>query len=135
MVEPVVVESVVVEPVTDQREWVLCFDTGRRVAFGGFPVVLIGRDPTWGDGDDAAGLITIDDPERSVSKTHLAIGVGPDGPWVCDRNSTNGSTLVQTDGSETPIPTDGRLPLTSGTYVRFGARAVQVVAMAMEYQS
>lgn len=119
----------------DGADWVLQFDDGRCVAFAGFRVVLIGRDPTWGPGDEEAGLIAVDDPSRSVSKTHLAIGLDPDGPWVVDRSSTNGTSVYALDGSEQEVaPGEPRRVQRNGV-IRFGTRHVRLAAVQLEEAS
>lgn len=116
-------------------EWVLQFDDGRCVAFGGFPVVLVGRDPTWAAGDDDAGLIAVDDPTLSVSKTHLAIGIDASGGWVVDRNSTNGTSVFDIDGTELTVPPDQPRRVQRNGVIRFGARYVKLAALRLEEAS
>ncbi|MEM9516227.1 MAG: FHA domain-containing protein [Actinomycetota bacterium] len=71
--------------------------------------LVIGRDPSTVDGERG---LAIDDPQRSLSKTHAVIGVDADGPYACDLHSTNGS-LIQLAGR-------APMPLTSGDKTRIG---------------
>jgi hypothetical protein len=105
-------------------DYVLEFDTGARVVVR--HLVLVGRDPAAGPGDDGATLVPIDDPERSVSKTHLAISTAPDGVWVVDRHSTNGVDIV-TDGAVRRIAPGARVLAPRGATLRFGERQLDVI--------
>ena len=51
-------------------------------------------------------MVAIDDPDRSISKVHLAFGPEPGGRrlWVMDRGSTNGTVLVGPDGASVALP-------------------------------
>ena len=65
----------------------LLFDTGEQIDVTGDG--LVGRNP--GPEPSADHVVAIDDPERSISKVHLAFGLEADGRlWVMDRGSTNG---------------------------------------------
>ena len=61
--------------------------------------ILLGRNPAHGDGDVGVRLVVLDDPERSVSKTHLLIQPGAGCIWVTDRGSANGSSIVDAQGA------------------------------------
>jgi uncharacterized RDD family membrane protein YckC len=101
------------------------FDSGRREVLDG--TVIIGRDPAPSAMDRGAALISIDDPTMSVSKTHMAIGLDGDMPWIEDRNSTNG-VLLTTRGETLRIVPGKRVRVGVGASVRFGDRTVTVVA-------
>jgi hypothetical protein len=76
-----------------------------------------------------AHLVPIDDPDRSVSKAHLAFGPeGADRLWVVDRGSTNGTVLVRPDGSQVALPAGARATVGAGWSVRFGERTARVEA-------
>ena len=86
---------------------------------------LIGRNP--GPEAGAHHVVAIDDPERSISKVHLAFGLEPDGRlWVMDRGSTNGTVVVGPDGRSAALVAGSRGTVASGWTVRFGRRSVQV---------
>ena len=104
---------------------VVLFDNGRREVLNG--TLIIGRDPAPSAVDPGAALISIDDPTMSVSKTHMAIGLDGDKPWVEDRNSTNGVLLI-TRGETVKIVAGKRVRIGVGASVRFGDRSVSVVA-------
>lgn len=54
---------------------------------------LVGRMPQPGDSENFEHLIVVTDPGRSVSKTHLELGVENGQLWVKDRASGNGSII------------------------------------------
>jgi hypothetical protein len=54
---------------------------------------LVGRMPQPSEGEQFEHLILIEDPGRSVSKTHLELRVEAGILWVSDRNSGNGSIV------------------------------------------
>ncbi len=72
--------------------WVAELDDGRVIDVRG--LVLLGRNPQPAEGEDDAQLIKLSDESRTVSKTHLALGVDDAGLFVVDRGSTNGSTIT-----------------------------------------
>jgi len=101
----------------------LVFDTGERVDVVGDG--LVGRSPAAEDGVEH--VVAIDDPERSISKVHLAFGPTPDGGlWVTDRGSTNGTVLVAPGGSGVVLPPRARVGAPVGSTIRFGQRSVRV---------
>ncbi|QTX05136.1 hypothetical protein [Agromyces archimandritae] len=65
-------------------------DGQERTVFG---TGLIGRRPHPHPGEHFDHLVSIEDPTRSVSKTHLEFGVHEGALWVADRFSGNGTTL------------------------------------------
>lgn len=91
---------------------------GRRLTLAG--TALMGRNPTPRDGEAApTHRLTLDDPVRSVSKTHLEVGVDAQGVWVRDRASTNG-TVVGWDGTRIPCPPYEQVRVPVGATVEFG---------------
>jgi hypothetical protein len=104
--------------------FVLRFDSGQRVA--ATALVLVGRDPLGGPGEEAATLVPIDDPDRSVSKTHLAVEAAPGGVWVTDRHSTNGAEVIE-DGVARHLPPGTGVLVPRSATVRFGERRFDVL--------
>lgn len=101
----------------------LAFDTGESLVVAG--AGLIGRNPAPAPGEVTDHVIPITDPDRSVSKTHLAFGIGPDGFWVLDRGSTNG-TAVTADGVRTEAEPGAPVVVPVGGTVEFGDRSFTV---------
>ncbi len=103
----------------------LRFDTGEAVDVTSDG--LVGRNPTAEEG--TGHVIAIDDPDRSISRVHLAFGPEPGGRlWVLDRGSTNGTVLVRPDGSSAVLPPATRAVVEPGWTVRFGRRSLRVHA-------
>lgn len=75
--------------------WVVVLDDGRAIDVDG--LVLVGRNPQSRPGEEDARLVKLADESRTVSKTHLALGVDDAGLFVVDRGSTNGSTVTTPD--------------------------------------
>jgi hypothetical protein len=105
---------------------VLRVDSGQTLTVG--PYCLLGREPASRDGDPAATLVKLDDPKLSVSKTHLAYGVDEQGLWVMDRNSTNGTTVINPAGQRIPCAAGVRHYVPVGSQVQIGQRRLTVEA-------
>ncbi|MPY11719.1 RDD family protein [Arthrobacter bussei] len=103
---------------------VLVFDDGTEVDIAG--QALIGRNPEPRAGESVNYLINFADLNRSVSKTHVHVGVDDGAVWVTDRGSTNGSFLVDQTGVEQPLHPEVPMLLPSGCGVRFGDRRFTV---------
>ena len=94
--EPVPASSSEAEPPRDEPNgsgrrtilegWVAELDDGREIVVRG--LVLLGRNPQPGEGEADAELVKLPDESRTVSKTHLALGVDDAGLFVVDRGST-----------------------------------------------
>lgn len=67
----------------------LVFSTGESIRVSGDG--LVGRNPSPAEGERFDYLVQIVDPQRSVSKTHLAFGVEEGELWIADRGSSNGT--------------------------------------------
>jgi hypothetical protein len=101
-------------PVAEQ--WSLTFDTGDRVVIDG--IVLVGRDPHSADAPSAV-LMAIDDPRRSLSKTHASITSTPEGPVLVDLDSTNGVAVARAQ-NEVELQPGEPYRLQAGDEVYFG---------------
>lgn len=96
------------------------FDDGRDFQLD--RSVLIGRNPVGQAGEHHAQLLAVDDPGRSISKTHLHLLTDGAGVWVTDRNSTNGSAVTTPDGHRTALVPGVPSFVTPGSSVHFGDR-------------
>lgn len=90
-------ETRIVSGSPTQSPFVLHFSTGER--FGVHGTGLVGRLPRPQPGERFDDLLTVHDPGKSVSKTHLEIGRDGDDLWVSDRFSGNGTVVRHIDGS------------------------------------
>jgi hypothetical protein len=115
---------VVARAVLAQVQTTIRLDTGEVLAPGFF--ALLGREPAMGDGDPPAEMIRFDDPKLSVSKTHLALGIDDQGLWVMDRNSTNGTTVIEVSGERITCTPGDRRRVRAGSIVQFGQRRFTV---------
>ncbi len=86
--------------------------------------VLIGRNPSTSDGETVGELFRVPDPGRSVSKTHLLVGVDDEGVWVVDRASTNGTIVTLSDGQQIICAAHQVVRLPDGAAVGFGDYSV-----------
>lgn len=77
--------------------FVLHCSTGEQLGVHG--TGLLGRLPRPQPGERFDDLLTVHDPGKSVSKTHLELGRDGDDLWVSDRFSGNGSVIRHIDGS------------------------------------
>ncbi|MFG1608624.1 hypothetical protein [Actinoplanes sp. NPDC049265] len=103
---------------------VVTFDDGRRLTLD--RALLLGRDPAAEPGTLA---VRIDDPDRSVSKTHCAAGIQADGTaWVADRYSANGTCIIDIAGTVYACPPGVAVEIPPGATVHFGERSFTVAA-------
>ena len=86
--------------------------------------LLVGRNPS---ADDGSQLVRVADPGRSVSKTHLQVGLDRTGLWVADRGSTNGTLVTLGDGSQIVCGPGQQVRLPVGATVSFGDCGLRVV--------
>jgi len=106
-------------------EAVLEFTTGETVTVSG--TALVGRHPSLDDGDDIDQVVIIDDPERSVSKSHFAAGWQDGEFWIMDRNSGNGTTVFHANGQTSVRLNPGHAhTLDDGDRVTIGDQAFTV---------
>ncbi|MET4590099.1 RDD family protein [Arthrobacter sp. 754] len=85
--------------------------------------VLVGRNPVGQTGEQQSQVLAINDPGRSISKTHLHLLTDGAGVWVTDRNSTNGSAVTTPDGLRTPLQPGVPAFVSPGSTVHFGDRS------------
>ncbi|MGN7189743.1 zinc-ribbon domain-containing protein [Curtobacterium sp. SAFR-003] len=90
-------ETRIVAKHTSTAPFVLHFSTGERIDVHGSG--LLGRLPRPQPAERFDELLTIHDPGKSVSKTHLEFGRDGDDLWVSDRASGNGTVIRHIDGS------------------------------------
>ena len=115
-------------PVIDQDQAIaLVFDNGLNVKVTGYGVV--GRQPEAKPGQNAVHVLPIDDPAKSVSKTHLEFGLDGQAFWVRDRGSTNGSRLEDPSGTTTELAPGQQVFAQVGSTIRYGGRSFQVRAV------
>ncbi|GAA1492471.1 zinc-ribbon domain-containing protein [Curtobacterium herbarum] len=87
----------IVSKTAEPAPFLLHFSTGERLGVRGS--ALLGRLPRPEVGERFDDLLTIRDPGKSVSKTHLELGRDGNDLWVSDRHSGNGTVIRHIDGS------------------------------------
>ncbi|GAB3607787.1 hypothetical protein GCM10027413_31960 [Conyzicola nivalis] len=102
----------------------LVFDTGQRERFAAPVAVNLGRNPIVTEPGDK--LVTVQDPEITVSKTHLRLEHSRGRTWVTDGGSTNGTDLLDDEGGVTTLAAGERVLLDEGVRVRVGNRAFTI---------
>ncbi len=100
-------------------EWfVLQFSTGESVRVSG--TGLIGRNPVAEPGEYFDTFVTIVDPGRSVSKTHIEFGQDSGVFWISDRYTGNGTVLREPDRAPRRCDAGKRYRVARGTRVDIG---------------
>jgi uncharacterized RDD family membrane protein YckC len=102
----------------------LTFDTGQREQLPVPVVALLGRNPSSTEATDV--LIAVSDPESTVSKTHVRLELTRAGTWVTDNSSTNGTDLLEEDGTATRLHPGVRTAVEDGARVRLGNRVFTI---------
>ncbi|KQO96869.1 RDD family protein [Leifsonia sp. Leaf264] len=118
-------------PAAETGALLLIFDTGQREQLPIPVAVNLGRNPSATDQGDR--LISVRDPESTVSKTHLRLEHSRGRTWVTDNNSTNGTEIRSDDAASAPLLPGNRVLLDEGDRVRMGNRTFTVsILMAHE---
>nr|WP_240977490.1 FHA domain-containing protein [Planctomonas sp. JC2975] len=107
------------------RTWFVVLPTGARIPVNGS--LLVGRNPVRFEPWAGAELLPVDDPVRSVSKTHAVIEVVGDGIRVTDLHSTNGVSVLDASGAAAPLIPGAATPVAAGAAVLFGSYRVQLI--------
>ena len=89
------------------------------------PVVL-GRDPAADPGRPQAAAIALDDPARSVSKTHALIEVVDGRVVVTDLHSTNGTRVLTPEGEARELEPGRGADAPNGSTLLLGEFAVRL---------
>ena len=97
---------------------VLRFSDGTEHRLRG--MTLVGRHPEAVGQEIITDLISLDDPGRSVSKTHLLVGMDARGLFVQDRHSTNGTIVTLPDGQQILCAAGQTIRVPAGATVSFG---------------
>lgn len=100
------------------------FDTGVNYPFGGS--IVLGRNPVAPASCPTASPVPVDDPDRTVSKTHVVLTATREGVLVEDLHSTGGTVVVRADGQETPVTPGSPIVAAPGDTIRYGQRSVVI---------
>lgn len=114
-----IIEPIEAAPVVEPAvSYTLSFSTGELVEVTGSG--LIGRRPITQPGEEVDQLVSVLDPGRSVSKTHLEFGIEAGELWICDRYSGNGTVAHPLGGVARQCEAGRRYRVTRGTRVDIG---------------
>ncbi|MCU1597485.1 MAG: hypothetical protein JWQ47_1224 [Glaciihabitans sp.] len=112
-------EQTLIVPRRDSGErFVLQFSTGESVTVSGSG--LVGRNPMPQPGEFFDYLVSISDPGKSVSKTHLEFGQDAGAFWVSDRFSGNGSVVREPGMPPKRLGAGKRFRIVRGSRVDIG---------------
>ena len=120
-VEPLdddVEQTRIVAPGAGGDRFILQFSTGESVSVTGSG--LLGRNPLAEPGEYFDALVTISDPGKSVSKTHLEFGQDGGAFWVSDRHSGNGTIVREPERPARRCEPGKRYRIARGTRVEIG---------------
>ena len=91
--------------------WTITPEAGAAIALTG-DVVILGRNPSANTQTSGAQLVALDDPSKTVSKSHARITRDGDAWSIVDLKSTNGVYLLDAAGTETELEAGVSTPLT-----------------------
>ena len=111
----------------------MMFDTGQREQLPAAVSVNLGRSPVPSQPGDR--LVVVEDPEQTVSKTHARLEQTRTGVWITDAGSTNGTDLIDEDGTATPVAAGIRTLVPDGVRVRLGNRVFTISRVITEGES
>jgi hypothetical protein len=110
------IEQTLIVPRREVGErFILQFSTGESVSV--FGTGLLGRNPVPQPGEYFDQLVTISDPGKSVSKTHLEFGQEAGAFWVADRFSGNGSIVREPEAAPKRLSPGKRYRIVRGSRV------------------
>jgi len=87
--------------------------------------LFLGRNPAVPAGETGATL-AVDDPAKSVSKTHAVVDADARGLWVRDLDSTNGVWVVPAGEDATEVKPGERTPVPHGAELELGDFVIRV---------
>lgn len=112
------------------EQLLLTFDTGQRAQLRVPVTVNLGRRPEQAEPEDQ--IFMVQDPENSVSKTHLRLDYRGESVWLTDLGSTNGSEIFDDTGEGVLLTRGVRVRLEDGSRVRIGSRSFTVAKVRGE---
>ena len=115
--------SISVSRHTEPR-WHLVIQGREPVAVEG--QLYLGRNPVAAADHPSARVLAVDDPAKSVSKTHAMLEVDAGGLWVHDLDSTNGVWVVPAGEGATEVTPGQRVAVPAGADLELGDLVIQV---------
>jgi hypothetical protein len=123
-------ETVVFFPTTPgvapkpQTGWTLNLADGSAVPVA--RAVFIGRNPARTPDRPGADLLPIDDPARSLSKTHALLELETGALFVHDLGSTNGIAVAEPGAEPVAVEPGVRWAVPAGSELRLGSYVIRV---------
>lgn len=108
--------------------WYFGLPDGTTVRF--VATVVVGRNPVPPAQSPQAVPVPLDDPARSVSKTHGLVELREGMPWVTDLHSTNGTTLTNDVGEAVMCEPGTPMPVGDGWRIGFGEYVISATRRA-----
>jgi pSer/pThr/pTyr-binding forkhead associated (FHA) protein len=99
-------------------DWLLMLADGQRISVTG--AVVLGRNPDAVEGYPDATLVSIEDPGKTVSKSHAVLIPYGDGLYIIDLESTNGVAVVA-DGVRRNVTSTEFRAAPDGSVVELGS--------------
>ncbi|MCL2515715.1 MAG: FHA domain-containing protein [Microbacteriaceae bacterium] len=111
-----------------ERPWSLRLPDGSMTPLAG--AAFVGRNPQSTDAAPGGAVLPLNDPAKSLSKTHALLV--PSGDWVMvtDLHSTNGTAVIDRSGSTTVLEPGRSSPVADGSVLQLGSFAVTLVRAA-----
>ncbi len=100
------------------RGWRLTLDDGQSILVEG--AIVLGRDPAEVSAHPHATRVPVQDPARSVSKTHALLDLDGTTLSAIDLGSTNGVSILAPDGGVIDLEPGARGILESGSRLILG---------------
>jgi hypothetical protein len=116
-------ETIAASPRPAPRNWKLFFADREPVSMAG--PLFIGRNPVVNPDVPGAAALPLNDPEKTLSKTHALLEVDDDTLWVTDLHSTNGVIVVGDDDSELLLEDGVRTAVPAGSSIEFGTYPIR----------
>lgn len=108
----------------ERGRWRLILADGSRLTVP--PSIVLGRKPQATGEWQAAAELPLDDPERSVSKTHAVLFMDGADLVVVDLNSTNGVVVVTDDGAVSTVAAGDRHRIEASATIELGRFSLRV---------
>jgi hypothetical protein len=116
--------TTVSEPVASVQLFTLVFSNGERAQVVGRG--LIGRMPVAPANETCDHLIVVNDPSKTVSKTHLRVEALAEGLMVTDLDSANGTVVSMPGIAAERLAPHERVILVSGATVGIGDQSFTI---------
>lgn len=113
------------DPAEPETRLLVVLPTGARIPVD--DVLLVGRNPVRFEPYGSARLLSVDDPQRSVSKTHAVLVREGDDILITDLHSTNGVSVLDAAGRATALDAGVPARLAAGDTALLGSFRLRFV--------